>query len=212
MTLTVIRGGKDAPTPSNGPASEARSVGEEDAELVGRALAGELAAKEQLYRKYVRYAVNLGRRLMRTQDAGEDVAQDAFVLAFEQLATLREPAAYRGWFTTILVRLAHRKLARRRVARAFGFDGNDDEVGLAQLSAHDATPEVRADLARLDAVLRALPDGHRIAWMLRRIDDEDLDAVAAHCGCSLATVKRWITAADETIRKEMNLQLSDERS
>lgn len=208
MTLTVIRGGQDVPASGT---QEARAVGEVDAELVLRACAGDLSAKEQLYRRYVRYAVNLGRRLMRTLDAGEDVAQDAFVLAFEQLSTLREPAAFRGWFTTILVRQAHRKLARRRLARVFGLDGNDDELGLAQLSASDASPDVRADLGRLDAVLRGLPDGHRIAWMLRRIDDEDLDEVAAHCDCSLATVKRWIAAADQKIQKEMNLKFLELR-
>lgn len=205
MTLKVIRGGQDV------AASEeaGKSVGEEDAEWVRRAIAGEVYAKEQLYRRYSRYAVNLGRRLMRTQDAGEDVAQDAFVLAFEQLRSLREPAAFRGWFTTILVRQAHRKLARRRVARVFGLDKNEEDSGLAQLAAQDASPDVRADLGRLDQVLAAVVDTHRIAWMLRRIDDEDLEDVATHCGCSLATVKRWISAVDDKVAKEMNLSFRE---
>jgi RNA polymerase sigma-70 factor (ECF subfamily) len=38
--------------------------------------------------------------------------------------------------------------------------------------------------------------------MLRHVEGEALEQVAAACGCSLATVKRRIDAADTQIRRE----------
>jgi RNA polymerase sigma-70 factor, ECF subfamily len=44
-----------------------------------------------------------------------------------------------------------------------------------------------------------LPVDQRIAWSLRYLEGEPLDAIAATCGCSLSTAKRRVGAAKEVI-------------
>ena len=59
--------------------------------------------------------------------------------------------------------------------------------------------EEYALISRLYEVLESLPVDERIAWSLRYLEGEPLDAIAAACGCSLSTAKRRVGAAKEVI-------------
>ena len=54
-------------------------------------------------------------------------------------------------------------------------------------------------VALLYSVLNRIPAGPRAAWVLRYLLDEPLDRVAEMCGCSLATAKRRIAAAERLL-------------
>jgi len=183
------------------PAEVRNAPEESDAVLVEQACAGDTASKERLYRRHVDYVAGMCARLLRSLEASEDVVQDAFVIAFEQLASLREPAAFRGWLAAIAVSQVRRRLSRQRLLRVFGLDRSLDEAPLDALVREDTSAEVRSELAALDVVLRQLPPNHRVAWMLRYVEDEPLEDVATSCRCSLATVKRWIAAADARVQQ-----------
>jgi RNA polymerase sigma-70 factor (ECF subfamily) len=174
---------------------------ESDLALVEQALAGEATSKERLYRKHVDYIAGMCARLLRSVEASEDVVQDAFVIAFEQLESLRDPAAFRPWLAAIAVSQVRRRLSRRRLLRFIGLDRSIDDAPLDDLVREDTSAEVRSELAALDLVLQQLPPNHRIAWMLRYVEDESLEDVATSCRCSLATVKRWIAAADASVQR-----------
>src|SRR5438270_7445290 len=73
-----------------------------DGELVGRVLRGEQRAFNDLIVRYQRQAVAVSYRLLgNTQDALE-VTQDAFLKAYNSLATLQKPEAFGGWFMRIV--------------------------------------------------------------------------------------------------------------
>ena len=174
-----------------------------DAVLVARILSGEAASREVLYKRHVDYVSGMSARLLRSIDASQDVTQDAFVMAFERLATLRDPAAFRGWLAAIAVSFVRRRLRKQRLLRALGLDGSHDDAALDRLAREDTAAETRSELAALDLVLQTLPANQRIAWMLRHVEGDALDDVAAACDCSLATAKRWISAADERVRAHL---------
>jgi RNA polymerase sigma-70 factor (ECF subfamily) len=171
-----------------------------DAQLVQAACAGDRAAMKELYLRHGRYIAGMCARLLRSREEAQEVTQDCFVQAFSQLDQLRDGDAFRPWLAQIAVRLARRHLRRRRFLSFFGVRGEED-ASLDALAEH-APAEARAELRRLDEVLLRLPAEQRIAWMLRHVEGEALEQVAAACGCSLATVKRRIDAADTQIRRE----------
>ena len=71
------------------------------------------------------------------------------------------------------------------------------------LVARGADAEQRALLARVYAVLDELPVDARLAWTLRHVEGEEMSAVAALCGCSLATAKRRVALAHERLVKAL---------
>lgn len=201
-----------APRPPPGdsdPAAVVRSVPRarevSDAELVQRAKKGDRWAEEMLYRRHAAVLLGLCTRLLRHAIDAEDVVQDAFVDAFDQMTSLREPALFRHWLTGIAVHKAHRRLRRRRLFRTLGLGDARQEEALEACLAQGVSPEVYAEIVCLDHALTQLPDTQRIAWQLRHVEGYRLEQVAELCNCSLATAKRRLAQADSRVRRHVEL-------
>jgi RNA polymerase sigma-70 factor (ECF subfamily) len=172
-----------------------------DVELVRRARAGDAWAHEALYRRHVQRVARVAQRLLRDAAEVDDIVQETFLIAFEHIADLAEPAAVRGWLTRIAISRVHRRFRWRRWTRPW----SNVELAAsfeAQVS-HDVSPDRRAELALLDRALSRVKLEVRIAWVLRRVLGDSLDEVADACSCSLATAKRRISAADAIVAQHV---------
>ena len=174
-----------------------------DADLVARALDGERWGREMLYRRHAGSLLALTTRLLRNRSEAEEVVQDTFVTGFEQLPTLRDPAAVRPWLGQIAVSLVRRRIRRGKLTRLLGLDRGADDATLASLAARDVGPDQLVELRLVDRLLAEMRTELRLAWMLRRVEGLELAEVASLCGCSLATAKRRISDADEIIREHV---------
>jgi RNA polymerase sigma-70 factor (ECF subfamily) len=195
---------RDAPVPRK--RLEAR---DDDAELVRCARKRDRWAEEALYQRHVRDVLRVSLRLLARSTEAEDVVQDAFVIAFSKLDALEDGAAFGAWLLRIAVHQVHRRYRRRRLLRALGLDRGQDDAALAQQVDPGAGPEVRAALAELEQLLSQLPTSQRMAWMLRCVEGQKLDAVALACGCSRATAKRLIARADGWIQQHVRVAPSE---
>jgi RNA polymerase sigma-70 factor (ECF subfamily) len=174
-----------------------------DAQLVARAVDGDRWGREMLYRRHAGFLLGMTARLMGNRGEAEEIVQDTFVTGFEQLHTLREPAAVRAWLGQIAVSLARRRFRRGKLLRMLGLDRGADDATLAALAAPGASPDERVELALVDRVLRGMRGELRLCWMLRRVEGLELTEVASLAGCSLATAKRRIAEAEEIVRQHV---------
>lgn len=164
------------------------------AEPPGDLVPGAPVEFEGLYARYSGYVARLAARLLGSGDAEvDDVVQDVFWLASQRLERIVDLIQARGWLATVTTRVARRRLRRRRFRALFHARPH------GEVPARGATPEERTILARLYEVLDGLPTEHRLAWSLRYLEGEPLEAVASACGCSLATAKRRVAAAKRVI-------------
>ena len=155
---------------------------------------------DELFRRFGPYVARIGLRLLGREADVDDLMQEVFLAAFKQRGQLRDEAAIKGWLATVAVRTARRQLRKRRLR---SFVGLDSGVGL-QLRDERISPERRALLRRVYEVLDQIPVEHRLAWSLRYVEGEKLEAVARRCGCSLATAKRRIAAAHVRLQGELD--------
>jgi RNA polymerase sigma-70 factor (ECF subfamily) len=152
---------------------------------------------EVLFGRYSRYVARLATRLLGSWHAElDDVVQDFFRLASRRTAKIPDLIQARGWLATVTTMVVRRRFVRRRL-RALSHANPRDVHPPAQ----GATAEEYATLARLYQVLERLTTDQRLAWSLRYLEGEPLDAVAAACGCSLSTAKRRIGAAKGVIEE-----------
>jgi RNA polymerase sigma-70 factor (ECF subfamily) len=165
-----------------------------DAALVELTAAGHRSAFEALYRRHSSFALGLAVRIQGGATDVEDVVHDAFVQAHARLADLKDPAAFRAWLGSIVVRLVRTRLRRRRLLAALGL-WSPEPVDLDAIASSDASTESRVLLAQVYALLQTLPASDRIAWTLRFIEKHRLETVAELMSCSLATAKRRILRA-----------------
>ncbi len=189
--------------------TDANRDGISDIELVERIRAGDSAAEEALYRRLARPILDLVTGLLGSRSDAQDVLHDTFIIGLREIRRLRSPGAARAWFMQIAVSLVHRRLRRRRLMRWLGLSEQTEEsedAPLESLVDAAAPPDARAELALLDRIVTQLAPAQRVAWTLRYVEGHSLPEVAGLCGCSLATAKRRILAADTRIRQHVEFQ------
>lgn len=111
--VTVSRTTHDIPTPSRPGADVAeQSIG--DSELVERVLAGDRACFRHLLHRYQRVLFNIALRMVDDRDEAEDVAQLAFVKAYQNLHSFDPNRRFFSWIYRITVNEALRAIDRRK--------------------------------------------------------------------------------------------------
>ncbi len=172
----------------------------DDQKLVALAGKGDVGAFETLYRRHVGFAINLAVRIQGSARDVEDVVHDAYLRAHDRLAELRDGQAFKSWLGAIVVSLVRTRLRKRRLLNTLGL-GLADPVDLDSIASEHASPESRAQLAQVYALLQTIPADERIAWTLRHVERHQLVAVAKLTNCSLATAKRRIGRAQRFLEQ-----------
>jgi RNA polymerase sigma-70 factor (ECF subfamily) len=161
-----------------------------------RLIQGE-SAPADAYLQHGAYVATLAYRLLGRGCDAEDLVQEVFLAAIGA-PSLNEPLALKGWLATVTVRLAGRRLRRRRLASFFGLDEQPLEV-----AAPGADPEQRVLLSQIYRALDRVPVAERLAWALRHIEGERYEQVAALCRCSLSTARRRVEAVQAYLEEAL---------
>jgi len=154
-----------------------------------------------LYRRYASYVAVVAMRLIGRDAEIDDVVQDVFLQALRGLSQLRDPAAIKSWLARVTVRVAVRRLRKRKLLLALHLDtaGFDYE----QIASPDTTLDQKALLAKTYAVLDQLATRTRVIWVLRHVLGEPLHEIAELCECSQSTVQRKLRDAEGLLSKEL---------
>jgi RNA polymerase sigma-70 factor (ECF subfamily) len=150
---------------------------------------------DSLFQCYGSYVARVAARMLGRDDAEvDDVVQEVFFVTLRRLDRIRSAESARPWLMAVTVRVVQRTLRRRKWRRMLLGESSAAEVPAAGISA-----DQRALLVRIYRTLDEIAPQSRIAWVLRFVEGERLEDVADACGCSLATAKRRIAFAQETL-------------
>ena len=138
-----------------------------DAELVAHALTGEGEAFDELVRRHWPVAASLAYQRVRRWADAQDVAQDAFVLAFRKLAALRDPERFGGWLYQI-VRRTCAEHVRRHKRRPMLLVDEPEMLGESVERAPESPTREQRDAAEaIQAAIAELPERYRKVVALR---------------------------------------------
>lgn len=161
------------------------------------AATGDLAAFERLYRRHAARVHTLARRMLGAAEADE-ATQDAFVLAWEKLATFRAEAAFSTWLYRLAINLFLRRRARdARHRERFIEDDDATPKTTARPAAH---PELRVDLER---AIAELPVGARQVFTLFDIEGYRHEEIAELLGITVGTSKSQLHRARMLLRAQL---------
>jgi RNA polymerase sigma-70 factor, ECF subfamily len=171
-----------------------------DKEAVSRLQAHDIGGLETLVRRYHTQAMQSAYLILRDRALAEDVAQTAFVNAYERIHTFDNTRPFRPWFMRTVVNIALKVAADKRDlsldahAEVSGIDlpASGQDVA-AVLEAAETREEVVAALHRLS------PDQRAAIVMKYFLDLSDADA-AKELAVPAGTIRRRLHNARKRLR------------
>ena len=165
--------------------------------LLARAREGDVAAFEAVYRMHSTPVFGTCMRLARDRSEAEELAQDAWVRAWERLGTFRGDAKFGTWMHRLIVNLLldRRRSDARWRDRMVSLE-DSDRAGLG--ATRTPTPDVRIDFERAVA---ALPEGARLVFMLHEVEGFKHSEIAERLGIAVGTVKAQLHRARKLLQE-----------
>ena len=166
-----------------------------DVELAALAAAGDRAAFGELVRRHGSAVRGLLRRMGSAPAEADDVAQDAFLTAFERIREFRGEGAFAAWVKKIAARLYLRRLQRERRLAGLAQEAED-----AAIDAHQPDAAGRIDL---DEGLKSLGAAERLCVSMCYGAGLSHAETAEALNLPLGTVKSHVKRGLEKLRTRL---------
>lgn len=167
-----------------------------DSELTAMLRSGEEGVYEEIYNRYWDKLYYIAHRILKSQEATEEVVQDVFVLLWNKRATLT--------IQSLPVYLA--AMVRYEVYRYMARDEKDKENELAYQhtvpgsTSFDTDLENKLLLELVETLSNQLPEKCRLVFQYVKLQDRALPEVAEALNISQKTAEAHLTKALKTIR------------
>lgn len=170
--------------------------------LVVSAIIGDLKAFDELVLRYRAAVVRLAQSITTREDA-EDIAQDAFLIAFKALPSIEMPSKFAAWLHAITRNRAMRFLRQEKNHRQnrVGLD----EVLLEQVGALTLPFENERETAELKIALEKVPPDYALALRMHFLDEMPHKHIAAFLGVPVSTIKWRVHKGKEYLREQLEL-------
>ena len=191
-----------------------------DIECVQRAKAGDLDAFEALTTRHEQRVYSLALRMLRHEQDAEDVTQQTFLNALENLAGFRGDSSFATWLLRIATHAALKVIRKRKGLDLVSLEEATELAGLSETIPH---PEFIADWRQspeqmvhareiqrlLDAALARLDEKHRMVFLLRDVEGLSIKETAESLGLSEANTKVRLLRARLQLREQLTQTLGD---
>jgi RNA polymerase sigma-70 factor, ECF subfamily len=162
----------------------------DETEILRRAKAGDQEAFNLLVERYQRRVVGVAQAVVHNPDDAVELAQEAFVRAYENLAKFESRSSFSTWLYRITANLAidfRRREGRHVVLRGEEAENELDRLPSAQGNSFQET--ARGELSkRLQAALNELTSEHRAVILLREVEGLSYDEIGDVLQCPRGTV------------------------
>jgi RNA polymerase sigma-70 factor (ECF subfamily) len=163
----------------------------EEIDLIRKAKEGDTTAFAEIIRRYQNLVFATAFQILRDRALAEDIAQEAFVAAFQSLQDLRTDSSFPSWLRKIVRNLA---LVSRKEQCRFGAL---EEAGILHSPPADAEPEAEREQREADAfgeevrrIVSSLSDTLRFPMLLCHIDDLSTRDAARFLGITEGALRK----------------------
>src|ERR1017187_996253 len=184
----------------------------EEQELVKRARQGDLSAYDDLVRRYQERIYATLYHMTSNHEDANDLAQEAFIKAFQALKTFKGGSSFYTWVYRIAVNktinfLKQRKNRAQMSLDDLDFNAEHDPDLVALIS--EKTPRREVGLAelqeKLNAAMQKLSEPHRLVVVLHDVQGLSHEEIGKIMDCNIGTVRSRLFYA----RQQLQGYLSD---
>lgn len=185
----------------------------EELALVQAAKKGDDSAFEELVRRYDRNVFRIAQHITQNREDAEDVVQDAFLKAYQNLERFQEQSKFYTWLVRIAVNEALMRLRKRRTGtgRTVSIDEDietEDDAIPREIADWSPNPEQMYNQAELKDILsrniQGLPASFRTVFVLRDVEGLSTEETAEALQLSVPAVKSRLLRARLQLRERLN--------
>lgn len=194
-------------------AAAVRQDSDSDEALVLRARDGDYDAFEALFERHRQLVYRFAYQMTQRRDDAEDMVQEAFVRAYQNLHRYRDEAKFTTWLLRIVSNLCtdQARMSQRRT----GLEQREASGALEWMTTGDfENPVENLEQDRRREVLRkaimALPEHHRQMIVMRDLEERDYNDIAAILGCTVGGAKLRVLRARRALRDRIAPLLGEE--
>jgi RNA polymerase sigma-70 factor (ECF subfamily) len=193
--VTYPKSNDATPSPISGHAAEARAS---ERLLIRRVVDGDRSAARQLYDAHVDRVFRLAYRLTGDDTLAQELTQDTFIRAFQQLPRFRGESALATWLYRVTVSVASN--LRRRYRRHARETDLSLITNLASTTPPPADPDLRDQMTR---AIDALPEIYRTTFVMHDVEGYTHPEIAQSLGVAEGTCKSRLFIARGMLRKAL---------
>jgi RNA polymerase sigma-70 factor (ECF subfamily) len=172
----------------------------DEARVIARAQQGDAEAFDALVSKYLRRVVSIAFGIVRNAQDAEDLAQEAFVKAYQSIGRFRTGDPFGPWLFRIATNLSLDLLRRRR---RFPHEGIGDDAPAARRDDAELPAWSNAIAARIDEAIEDLPEMQRLVARLHLVEELEQAEIATITGLSAGTVRSHLSLARTRLREKL---------
>lgn len=168
------------------------NVDPKEQRLIASAVAGDSAARWELFEGHRDVAYRVAARIIGRHDDALDAVQDAFIKAFDRLGELASGDGFRAWLLRIVANRALDMLRAKRVRRATSLDRGEDDGGAPEpasdAAAVDADIESAEATEQVQRAVDRLPPDQKAVFSMYATGELTYGEIAAALGVPIGTV------------------------
>jgi RNA polymerase sigma factor (sigma-70 family) len=185
---------------------------EHESELVACARQGDLAAYDELIKRYQERIYATIYHMTSNHEDANDLAQESFIKAYSALKSFKGGSSFYTWLYRIAVNktinfLKQRKNRQHMSLNDIDFQAENDPDLVALVS--EKTPRREVGLSelqeKLNEALLKLSEPHRLVVVLHDVQGQSHEEIAKVMGCNIGTVRSRLFYA----RQQLQSYLAD---
>jgi RNA polymerase sigma-70 factor (ECF subfamily) len=182
--------------------------------MIAAILAGDSQQFHDLIRPYERSVYVMALSFVHDESDAEDIAQEAFLKAFRNLASFRGEAKFGTWLISITLNEARSRLRRKKLLKMEPLEAPNDDgshVSPALLRDWKEIPSEALERTEMRSLLHKavedLPPIYREIFVLRDIEELSISEAAEVLQITVASVKVRLHRARMALQKTLAPQL-----
>jgi RNA polymerase sigma-70 factor (ECF subfamily) len=190
--------------------ADARSPARDEAQMIAAIVAGDRELYHRLIQPYELSVYRMALSFVKDETEAEDVAQEAFLKAFRNLANFRGESKFSTWLISITLNEARRRLRRQSKVRMESLDEPPEEGGKVSPALLRDWREISSEAlerrevrALLQSAIGQLSPIYREVLVLRDIEELSIQETAGTLAISISSVKVRLHRARIMLQKEL---------
>jgi RNA polymerase sigma-70 factor, ECF subfamily len=170
-----------------------------DRDLILQARRGEAEPFGELVTRYQTAVFNVCYRILHERGEAEDLAQEAFLRAYDRIHTFDVEREFGPWMRRVAANLCLNHLESQKTTVEL-----DDERDADESQRPEASVEVQERSEQIRSALASLPASYRLVVELRHYQEMSYDEIAAQLNIPLSDVKSHLFRARKLLAEKLH--------